>query len=147
MKPYTPYDVEIAARTAWGEARGEGVEGMAMVVDVLFNRANDPKNRWPKTINVAATQKWQFSAWNPNDPNLDKLIKVDGSDKAFRDALIVAAVTLSKRFEGVPSVTGGANHYLTTELLNSGRAPVWAKRAVSAGAVVKVHGNHTFIKL
>jgi len=40
--------IEWLARTVWGEARGEGVEGMRAVAHVIMNRVND--SRFPDTV-------------------------------------------------------------------------------------------------
>ncbi len=35
----TPRDLDIVAKTVWGEARGEGRKGMQAVAEVILNRA------------------------------------------------------------------------------------------------------------
>lgn len=140
--PYTIHDIEVAARTMWGEARGEGEEGMRLVADVLWNRAADSR-RWPMTISGVAQQKWQFSAWNANDPNLPKLLAVGTRDAHYRVALATAADLFLLRYEGAKSDSLGANHYLTNSLFHSTKAPSWSKGVTP----VLQHGVHTFLKL
>jgi spore germination cell wall hydrolase CwlJ-like protein len=40
------------------------------VLAVIRNRANDPKNRWPKTLAGVVLQPFQFSSFNRNDANV-----------------------------------------------------------------------------
>jgi len=44
----TDEELDILRRITWAEARGEDEAGMIKVVNVIFNRKNDP--RWPDTI-------------------------------------------------------------------------------------------------
>jgi spore germination cell wall hydrolase CwlJ-like protein len=63
----------IVAATIWGEARGEGTEGMKAVANVIRNRANS-LNKSPKDV---VLQKKQFSIWNDTttDNFLNKINK------------------------------------------------------------------------
>ena len=78
----TEYDLQIFARTLFGEARGEGDEGLEAVACVILNRFR--ANKWftgyemqngKKIPNVAQTclKKAQFSCWNKNDVNYKML--------------------------------------------------------------------------
>jgi len=124
---------DIVARTLWGEARGEGRDGMHAVANVLQNRAAD--RRWPNDLADVATQPWQFSAWNANDPNRDKLLSVGPSDPAFAAALDIADRALSGR---LADITGGATHYHATSIA----APYWANGATATTRI----GNHVFYR-
>jgi len=53
-------DINILARTLWGEARGESTEGIKAVASVIWNRGNGDVD---KMINVVQ-KPWQFSMWN-----------------------------------------------------------------------------------
>ncbi len=77
---------DILARTIWGEARGEGDKGMEAICCVIMNRASKPR-WWGRNINDVCLKPWQFSCWNANDPNRDKLLEVDESDPQFHKAL------------------------------------------------------------
>lgn len=71
-------EIDLLARTAWGEARGEGVSGMQAVINVVQNRVARG-GWWGATIEDVVLKPWQFSAWNANDPNRAKLLAVDAS--------------------------------------------------------------------
>lgn len=72
---YTKEDLDLLSMTLWGEARGEGVEGMKLVANVILNRrAHD--TRWGDTIKSVVLQDKHFSAWNPDDENKAKMLKM-----------------------------------------------------------------------
>ena len=76
-------DVLIAARTVYGEARGESLVGKKAVVHVLMNRVAKKIMDSDSTIAQAALRFKQFSCWNENDPNRLLLQRVDVDDKDF----------------------------------------------------------------
>lgn len=61
--------IDYMARTAWGEARGEGSRGMQAVINVIMNRvrAGSWYGATPKEV---CTKKSQFSVWNKKRPEL-----------------------------------------------------------------------------
>ena len=60
-------DIEVLARTLWGEARNQGPYGMQAVGEVIANRVAD--QRWPSTFAGVCQQPKQFSCWLTSDPN------------------------------------------------------------------------------
>ena len=134
--PYGLKDVDTVARTVWGEARGEGPEGMRAVAWVVHNRWATQR-RWPDTYGEVCTQPRQFSAWNKRDPNRVKMMKVDFADYAFRVAYGIAASVMAS-MEQDP--TAGANHYHTDSLE---KLPAWAD---PARVTVRI-GHHVLYRL
>ena len=64
---YSASDAYLLAKIAWAEARGEGTEGMALVIRVVLNRVWNPE--FPNSISDVIFQEGQFSgvnyeAWN-----------------------------------------------------------------------------------
>lgn len=55
----TPEDIELLARLTWREARGEGLLGMRLVIEVVFNRVLSDK--FPNTIYDVLYQPGQFA--------------------------------------------------------------------------------------
>ena len=99
---------EILARTIWGEARGEGIPGMVAVANVIRNRREYP-GRWGSTWRSVCLKRWQFSCWNENDPNRQRLI--DGPDGTeMRQARIIADMVMNNL---LIDNTAGATHYHT----------------------------------
>ena len=126
--------VDTLARTAWGEARGEGREGMQAVCNVVMNRVK--KGGWygatPKEV---CLKKSQFSCWNTSDPNYAKLKAVNESDAQFALAKQLAASAVAGY---LPDITNGATNYLALASLK--KTPSWAGKMQQVASI----GNHTF---
>lgn len=69
MTPTAELDSFLCRLCLWREARGESLAAKAAVLAVIRNRANDPKNRWPKTLAGVVLQPFQFSSFDKGDPN------------------------------------------------------------------------------
>lgn len=133
----TPWDMEVLARTIYGEARGESDAGKIAVAWVVLNRVADP--RWPDTIAGACLQRAQFSCWNERDPNRAKIVAITLEDEFFRTCMAVAWAAVSG-FEMDQS--RGANHYLTAELAERSPPPWFDRQYVTARV-----GAHLFLRL
>lgn len=133
--PYTDLELDVAARTVWGEARGEKhPEAMLAVAWVIRNRVEHPR-WWGKTIAEVCRKPYQFSCWNDDDPNAAKCHAVDDTDVKFLNAK--AAVAFA--FQDIsPDPTGGSDHYCTTAV-----EPNWAKGKEPVATI----GNHRFYRL
>lgn len=126
-------DIETLARTIWGEARGEGKDGMTAVASVIMNRVH--RGGWfGKTVSSVCKMPWQFSCWNANDPNCQKMLDITDIDKQYAQALVIA----QKAVDGqLPDSTGGATHYHEYKI-----NPKWAKKLKKTTQI----GNHIFYK-
>ncbi|MCX2561087.1 cell wall hydrolase [Acetobacter farinalis] len=127
--------VDIAARTAWGEARGEGVAGLHAVLNVIANRVAQP-GWWGHDIVSVCTARSQFSCWNMTDPNRSALLRVTRADPQFRQALDLALLLLRQT---LPDSTGGADHYYDWR----SKAPLWAQPQF----YTKTLGHHAFYRI
>lgn len=125
---------DVIARTLWGEARGEGRNGMAAVACVIQNRVRNPR-WWGSSPITVCLKPYQFSCWLADDPNRAKLLAVTDRDASYRAALEIADTLLSGL---LVDVTNGADHYHTT-----GVSPAWS----SGKKLVAVIGNHRFFRL
>ena len=136
-------DLDILARTIYGEARGEGLAGMEAVACVIMNRYKARK--WytgyivqdgKKVPSVAQTclKRYQFSCWNKNDPNAEKIKNVTTENVLFRRCLRVAERALAGQ---IKDLTDGATYYHTKQI-----KPVWAKGQTPCFAL----GNHLFYR-
>lgn len=132
MKPMFDRDVDALARTAWGENRGGGSDGMQSVMNVVINRATAAEAYAAEhgrphplfgdgTVFAAAHAREQFSCWNENDPNMHKCLAVDDSDPAFAAAKFLAA---SAQAGNLDDLTGGATSYYA---LSMPEPPYWAR--------------------
>jgi spore germination cell wall hydrolase CwlJ-like protein len=133
-------DLDILARTIYGEARGElnnpegGMQSLQAVGWVIKNRAK--MLQFSPYIHKVCMQPWQFSCWNLNDPNRKSLLETSFEDKVYRACFLAATRVL---FDNTIDCTKGANHYHSTNIA----PPYWA---VSKNPTVTI-GHHIFYKL
>lgn len=128
-------EADIVARTAWGEARNTGRDGMHAVINVIANRVHNPR-WWGQDWTGVCQQPAQFSCWNLDDPNRPKMLSVTDNDRVFRIALDLAQQAIDGT---LPDVTGHADHYYAT----ASPEPYWAK----AGTRTLVDEWHSFYRL
>ena len=134
IAPSSDREVEVVAKTLWGEARGEGEAGMRAVACVIGNRAS---RKWRGKVGCAAVclDKWQFSCWNDNDPNRGRMDAVARNpDEKYSIARVIAVELVGNR---LADFTFGATHYYATTLK---QRPYWA---VGKNACYQ-QGNHLF---
>ena len=127
----TPGDLDVVARTVWGEARGEGRKGMQAVAEVILNRCRDP--RWPDAPADVAQQPRQFSTWNEGDPNRAKILFLGLDDPGLR----LAYRAVLDALEG-GQITFGANHYFAARMT----PPAWSLHMVETTQI----GRHRFFR-
>ena len=79
-------DVDVLARTLFGEARGEyerldgGISSLISVGNVILNRLGLPE-RFGKSIQEVCQHPCQFSCWNKKDPNYSIITSVQKKTK------------------------------------------------------------------
>ncbi|HNQ92216.1 MAG TPA: cell wall hydrolase [Alphaproteobacteria bacterium] len=136
---YKEMEVDILARTIWGEARGEGKTGMEAVAMVILNRATVAQARggywWGNSVIEVCQKPYQFSCWNKEDPNYRKLISVNDSDVYFATAQRVARRAL---LGFLKDSTYGATHYHARHA-----SPSWTKGQRPCAVI----GRHIFYHL
>lgn len=135
----TDKDLNILARTLWGEARGESLAGQIAVAWTIRNRVNDGKAKswWGEGYAGVCQKPYQFSCWNKNDPNFAYLSGAKQIPfREFAQAQIAADQVMTEK---VPDPTGGATHYYVTTMP---KAPAWAAKAKQT---LKL-GHHIFFK-
>ncbi|GBQ72549.1 cell wall hydrolyse [Ameyamaea chiangmaiensis NBRC 103196] len=127
--------IDIAARTAWGEARGEGTTGMQAVLNVIRNRADHP-GWWGHDMASVCQCENQFSCWDAEDPNGPKARAVTDEDPLFRYALSMANKAQAHQ---LPDVTRGSDSYYAT----TSARPRWA----SGRTPQIIIGHHAFYRV
>lgn len=117
----------VVIETLLLEARGEGLEGMQAVAEVIRKRSKESGTSYVDVV----MKPWQFSCWNEPSYKSDKrLAKFDGEDWQLASQAWEQSET--------SNLTGGANHYLNTKAVKY--LPRWAK----VGRLVGRIGKHTF---
>jgi N-acetylmuramoyl-L-alanine amidase len=135
----THQDIDILARTLYGEARGEysqvGPAAFIAIANVVMNRFQE-KKKYGSSLEEICLKPWQFSCWNKNDPNFPLLQdEYLNEDTLFR----IAQNTARKVSYGLwPDLTRGSNHYHATHC-----QPSW----IQAGKLRLRLGGHMFYRL
>lgn len=142
MTYFDDADLEVAAKTLWGEARSEPSIGQIAVAAVLCNRAAragfaGTLAGQPGALKRICRAPWQFSCWNSDDPNHAQILALRAGDYASQRK--VMADVLAGR---IPDPTQGADHYHTVARPPgvSSWPPVWAASMRKAGQF----GHHLF---
>lgn len=126
---------DTVARTLWGEARNQGLDGMAAVANVIANRVASP-GWWGSGWAGVCRKRYQFSCWLDDDPNLPRLLSVTEKDGVFRDAVMLAKAVIAGELR---DRTKGATHYHADSI----PAPKWAKGEKPTVVI----GAHRFFRL
>lgn len=156
------FDRRVLAITVYAEARGESHGGRWRVAWTIRNRAE--RNKWwgeiklwdeyeyfvkdkirPHSFAAVCLYKWQYSCWNPSDPNHEMcydLMTDDDyynkkllQDKVFRDCVEIAdRIDDAKEQDPV----NGATHYYNPNVVT----PKWASKL----EFIEQCGNHIFMK-
>lgn len=136
---YDDLVVDTLARTLWGEARGEGPQGMEAVANVILNRVKvaDAKGGywWGKDIISVCQKPYQFSCWNRSDPNYKQLIAITEKDIHYTTAVRIARRSVVGT---LADTTAGATHYHAKSIM-----PDWAQGQRPTAQI----GKHIFYKL
>lgn len=130
-------DIEIVAKTLFGEARGEGEMGLKGVASVIWNRAGGDISK----LKSVCLKPKQFSCWN------DGVVTVNQKDKkavaSYQLCVKIAESMFRKTFE--PAIT--ADHYYAYKGKNKVKNnPSWhdsTKEVKYKGYT----GNHKFFDL
>jgi len=124
-------ELTLLALCVWGEARGEPNLGKSAVAHVVMNRWR--LGTFGKTLRDVLLKPKQFSCFNADDPNRNKLLKIKASEtwnQCFNAAL--------GAYGGIdPDPTRGATHYCG---INSN--PGWRKLMLETARI----GGHVFLR-
>ncbi len=139
------FDLKIMALTVWAEARGEPKVGQRAVAWVIRNRFEHP-GWWSRAMGVLANTiaavclcPFQFSCWNDNDPNRQRL--EDQATKRRGDFLDIRALCFEVLHEPpMNDPTAGADHYCTKAVAPRTK---WAQRRTPVATI----GNHLFYRI
>jgi N-acetylmuramoyl-L-alanine amidase len=124
----TAEDLDICARTIWGEGRGESSEGKEAIAWVIRNRV-ESKSWFGHGFAGVCRKPWQFSCWNQTDPNREKMEALSKDTIGYQQALTAIASAIV----GDKDPTNGSCHYHTAAV-----QPHWITKPV------KTIGGHLF---
>lgn len=106
------WELCLLALCAWREARDQGYQGMLAVCWAIKNRADNP-GWWGKDFESVIEAKWQFSSFNPDDPNAKLLPGNPAVDAPWAAALQAAEMVYTN---AVVDPTDGATHYHAADM-------------------------------
>ena len=111
------YDQQIIAMTILGEARNQKEEGMYAVGCVIQARMGSTKTGAQVCLKNNG-KVWQFSCWNPKDPNrkiIWRLLNTDSKSSKYARRLAVHLLHLDRSyvFNADHYATIGTNNYWT----------------------------------
>lgn len=120
-------EIDVLARTIYGEVTEMKREQMLAIGNVVMNRAkiSEKKGRywWGNSIIGVCQKPYQFSCWNRLSPSYQHLMDVDQfNDEEFIDCLSVAKDLINRK---VKDNTNGATHYHLDH-----NSPYWSKGEV-----------------
>ncbi len=138
-------DLEALILTLYGEARGEPIESLIGVANVIRRRVLD-HYRGDLTFAAVCLHPAQFSCWIDAKDLLDKALA-----KLQTGTLGMMPPDLARCKEVAKATLAGtladntftANHYLAKELYDSPSCPGWAKGLTPTRTL----GNHVFLSL
>lgn len=107
-----PTEVEVVAAVLWGEARGEGPQGIRAVAEVIGNRRYRTDVFHAPSLGAVVTQPKQFACLNDTSPEklIAKARSSFGPDQAaWRYCLAVARQLQRGTHTG--NLTNGATHF------------------------------------
>jgi spore germination cell wall hydrolase CwlJ-like protein len=79
-------DLQTAAKTLYGESRGEADIGQQWCAATIICRA-ERGGWWGSTLETVCRKSWQYSCWNKNDPNREILEALPPDDEEFLRAM------------------------------------------------------------
>ena len=116
-------DVDVLARTLYGEARGDRVRVKEAIAAVVMNRVRRARERggywWGNSVSEVCLRPWQFPCWTPGSPARARIAALDPRNATFRSCLRIARRAVRGALK---DPTSGATHY------HDARAnPHWAR--------------------
>lgn len=129
-------EIDVLARTIFGEARGEKLSGMEAIASVVLNRLDVSKAKkkywWGNSVEEICLKAKQFSCWNRGDVNFEMISRVSENNPVF---CICKRVSLRAVAGLLEDNTDGATHYHTKKV-----RPRWAVGKIPCAEI----GNHIF---
>ncbi len=131
--------INVVAKTLWGEARGENIAGKNAVASVIYNRYKISQTKggywWGNSLIDICQQPHQFSCWNINDVNYDKIQNINEDDLSFQECQRIAR----RLVRGLLiDITDGSDHYHNIFV-----HPKWAEDSI----ITCQFGTHLFYRM
>lgn len=145
----------LLAMLVWGEARGETPQGKLAVAYVPVERRKrrlEMKKSSGNSLREIILTPYQFSCFNPTDPNRDKLLRPVESEGLLGWAACWSAAVAALTGQS-ENPAPGATHYVVRRLWSrpsaAGRRPKWFEEpCIKSGTTsfIASIGNHVFAR-
>jgi len=129
-------DLEVFAKTIYGEARGEPYEGQQAIANVVMNRVNHG-GWWGSDVREVCLKPYQFSCWNIGDPNRTTIMAVTEENAIYVGCIAIATDASNRHLN---DDTNGADSYYAKSMP---KPPRWAENLVPCAQI----GNHLFFQI
>ena len=121
-------DEVILARMIFGEARNCSKEERIAVGYTTINRLKQPR-KFGRTLSQVILKPYQYSCFNRNDPNREKLMNPKRYDpQSFEECLEIARGIISGTYK---DPTQRATHYFNPRIVR----PSWANQMTRIGRI------------
>lgn len=136
-------EIEILARTVYGEARGESPKGQQAVMQTILNRVKKG-GWWGATIEDVCKKPYQFSCWNPETvgstdsaslANYNTMMNADMTDSTYEYLYLIAKSSVENGGQLGTDYSNGATHYHAKSV-----SPSWANKLTKTAEI----GSHIF---
>lgn len=112
-------DLNVLTGTIYGEARGCTDDAKENVAQCILNRYH---TGWGHSVMAVCLAPWQFSSWNANDPNRNKILAAPTTDpENWKKCQMIASAALAG---DNPDRINGADSYYARSMSTM---PFWAK--------------------
>lgn len=119
-------DATIAARVAFGEARGCDPLERAIIIRTLVNRARDGKRWNGETIKEVALMPSQYSCFNKGDSNRKKVMDPEEyGAEMFYECLRIARAVLKPNV--IDTMSQGATNYFNPDVVKKPKGWKWER--------------------
>lgn len=136
VEPDVEGDIDILARTLYGEVRTARVRTKEALAAVVMNRVRRARERggywWGASVAEVCQRRWQFPCWNPGSPARQRLEARTPDNATFRSCRRIARRAVHGTLK---DPTAGATHYHAV-----GDNPHWARGRAPAVEI----GGHAF---
>lgn len=103
-------ELDVVARTIWGEAGELGEDAMRAVAAVIATRHRFGK-WWGRSATEVCLRPYQFKCWDVSSPAIDRLLSIGADNESFRLASSLAKKALDRACGITPDRSKGATHY------------------------------------
>ena len=116
-------EVDVLAKTIWGEARGQSIAVKDAIANVVLNRVKIAEQHgrywWGNSIIAVCQKAYQFHCWTRTSPIYKEIVFSQPNNKEYMTCVDIAVDAIDRE---ILDNTHGATHYHRVS-----EDPYWAK--------------------